>query len=317
MTLFLSESQVEQLLEMPEVVSSVEEAFKREAEGEAVNSSRTRSRAPSAELNVMHAVLTYLGRGGLKCYMSSQRGTRFVFILFDMQDSSPLAVMGADLLGRFRTGAASGVATKYLYGGASAVLAVFGSGKQAITQVRAIAAVTHLSAVRVWSPNKAHRESFARKLGEAGFDASASDTPQAAAKGADVGTTITSSNDPFLDLETVAGLQHLNICGGNNPDRSEIASEAVGSFLTVAVDDLPQAKVEYGDLIQAAAAGTFSWDRAVELKDVVAGKVRPRGKTLFKSGGAALEDVAVASMVFDKAMKEGIFSTSDVELGFA
>jgi ornithine cyclodeaminase/alanine dehydrogenase-like protein (mu-crystallin family) len=317
LTLFLSESQVEQLLEMPEVVSSVEEAFRREANREAVNSSRTRSRAPWAELNVMHAVLPYLGRGGLKCYMSSQRGTRFLLILFDLQDSSPLAVIGADLLGRFRTGAASGVATKYLYGGTSATLAVFGSGKQATTQVKAIAAVTHLSAVRVWSPNKAHREAFARRLRETGFDASASDTPQEAAEGAEVGTTITSTNDPFLDLKAVAGFQHLNICGGNNPDRSEIAPEAIGSFLTVAVDDLPQAKVEYGDLIQAAAAGTFSWDKAFELKDVVAGKVRPRGKTLFKSGGIALEDVAVASMAYDKAMKDGTFKTSHLELGFA
>ena len=72
------------------------------------------------------------------------------------------------------------------------------------------------------------------------------------------------------------------------------------------VDDLPQAWIEYGDLIRAAEAGTFSWGSAVELSAVVAGKTRPAGRTLFKSGGAALEDVAVASLIYDKATRSGI-----------
>lgn len=109
---------------MTEVVASIEEAFRHQAHGEAVNSARTRSRTPGAVLSVMHASLPYLGRGGIKCYMSSRKGTRFVLILFDSTDSRPLAIMGADVLGRFRTGAASGVATKFLYGRRSAKLTV-------------------------------------------------------------------------------------------------------------------------------------------------------------------------------------------------
>jgi ornithine cyclodeaminase/alanine dehydrogenase-like protein (mu-crystallin family) len=314
-TLVLSESQTESLLVMEEVVAAVEEAFRREAEGQAVNSARSRSPTARGVLNVMHAALPYLGRAGVKCYLSSPRGTRFVFVLFDLDDSSPLLVMGADMLGRFRTGAASGVATKFLYRGSSATLAVFGSGKQAMTQVRAIAAVKSLAEVKVWSPDRAHREAFARRLSVAGLSASASDTPASAADGAQIGTTITAAKVPFLDAKVVAGLSHLNVCGGNNPDQSEITSDAVGSFQTVVVDDLAQAKVEYGDLIQAANAGTFEWHAAVELKDFVAGKSKPAQKTLFKSGGAALEDVAVASMVYDKAMKAGLESATEIELG--
>ena len=316
MTLVLSESQTESLLVMEEVVAAVEEAFRREAEGLAVNSVRTRSRSPMGVLNVMHAALPYLGRAGVKSYLSSPRGTRFVFTLFDLDDSSPLLVMGADTLGRFRTGAASGVATKFLYRGSSAALAVFGSGNQAMTQVRAIAAVVSLTKVKVWSPDRAHREAFARRLSAAGFTAFASDTPVLAADGAEIGTTITAAKVPFLNAKTVAGLKHLNVCGGNDPDRSEITSDAVGSFLTVVVDDLAQAKVEYGDLIKAANAGKFEWDAATELKDVVAGKVKPLEKTLFKSGGAALEDVAAASVLYDKAVKAGLESSSEIELGF-
>lgn len=315
MTLFLSEGQVEGLLEMKEVVASVEEAFRREAQGEAVNSARTRSRAPGAVLNVMHANLSYLGRGGVKCYMSSPRGTRFVFVLFDMKDSAPLAVMGAEILGRYRTGATSGVATKYLYGRGSANLAVFGSGRQAITQVMAVAAVTSVAKVMVWSPNREHREEFVEKLRGMGLDAYSSETPDAALRGADVASAITSSKLPFLGRENLAGVSHVNVCGGNNPDQSEVTAEAVGTFGTVVVDDLPQARVEYGDLIQAVEAGLFSWDSAVELRRVVGGEVSPRGRTLFKSGGAALEDVAVASALYDKARGSAAFSSNEFDLG--
>ncbi len=314
LVLILSEKDVESLLDMKEVVASVEEAFRRQARGEAVNSLRTRSRAPGSVLNVMHASLSYLGRGGLKCYMTSKKGTRFVFILFDSVDSRPLAVMGADVLGRFRTGAASGVATKFLYGKKSVRLAVCGSGKQALTQVLAVAAVASVPEVRVWSPNKEHSGSFATELNGLGFGASASPSPAQALKGADVASAITSSADPFLDDAAIRNISHLNICGSNSPEHSEVSASAVGRFGTVVVDDLPQAKVEYGDLIQAVRAGSFSWDAAVELKDIVAGKVRAKGKTLFKSGGAALEDVAVGSMLYEKALKSGRFSDSEFEL---
>ena len=314
MTLVLSESQVESLLDMKQVVASVEEAFRREGKGEAENVMRTRSRAPGSVLNVMHANLPYLRRGGVKAYMSSKSGTRFVLVLFDSADSTPLAVMGADIIGRFRTGAASGVATKHLFGKPSGTLAVFGSGKQALTQVLAADAVMDLEEVRVWSPTARHREGFAARLSARGFRASACETVEKAVEGAQVASTITSSAEPFLTDRSVGSLSHANVCGGNVPGHSELTPEAVGKFDTVAVDDLPQAKVEYGELIQAAAAGTFSWDSAVRLCDIVAGGSKPRGRTLFKSGGAALEDVAVADLVYGRALASGA-ACPDIELG--
>ena len=314
LTLVLSESQVESLLDMKQVVAAVEEAFRREGTDEAENVMRTRSRAPGSVLNVMHANLPYLRRGGLKAYMSSRSGTRFVLVLFDSSDSTPLAVMGADIIGRFRTGAASGVATKHLFGRPSGTLAVFGSGKQALTQVLAVGAVMDLEEVRVWSPTPGHREAFAAKLSAEGFRARACETVEKAAEGAQVASAITRSEEPFLSDGPVRSLLHVNACGGNVPGHSELTPAAVAMFGTVVVDDIPQAKVEYGELIQAAAAGVFSWDSAVRLCDVVAGGRRPFGRTLFKSGGAALEDVAVADLVYEKALASGAAYRS-VELG--
>lgn len=298
---------------MREVVASVEEAFRMEGTSQATNSMRTRSEGPASDLSVMHATLPYLGRGGLKAYVSSSAGKSFVVVLFDTANPAPLAVMGADILGRFRTGAASGVATKHLFGKPSGTLAVLGSGKQALTQVLAVNTVISVEQVRVWSPQKGHRDRFAQLLAENGFRASAYETPEAALKGAQVACAITSSKEPFLTDAALEPLSHLNICGGNVPEHAEVTSSAVGAFDTVVVDDLSQAKVEYGDLIQAVQAGNFQWESAVELASVVAGRDRPKGRTLFKSGGVALEDVAVASMLYDKAVKSGRSYTS-VEL---
>ena len=313
MTLILSERDVESLIDMKGVLTAVEEAFRRQGAGDASNFMRTRSRGASSVLNVMHANLSYLKRGGLKAYMSSRAGTKFALLLFDTESSKLLAVMGADILGRFRTGAASGIATKYLYRKSSGTLAVFGSGKQALTQVLAVKEVLSLDGVRVWSPTPEHRKAFAQSLQASGVDSSAFDSPSMALEGAQIATAITSSKQPFLTDEMLVNVSHLNLAGGNVSDRAEVTPAAVGSFDTVAVDDVAQAKLEYGDLIQAAKEGAFSWGSAVELGAIVAGQKRPEGRTLFKSGGAALEDVAVASMVYDRATKSGT-SYPSVEL---
>jgi ornithine cyclodeaminase/alanine dehydrogenase-like protein (mu-crystallin family) len=305
LTLILSEKDVRALLDMDEVVAAVEEAFRREGSGEAVNSMRTRSAGDGSVLNVMHANLSYLRRGGLKAYMSSRAGTKFTLILYDNSTSIPLAVMGADHIGRYRTGAASGVATRHLFGRRSGKLAVMGSGKQAITQALAARSVMSVDEVRVWSPNSSHRDEFASSLAKAGFNATPCSTPESAVQGVDVVSSITSSKEAFITEEMVRGVSHVNICGGNVPSHAEMTTGAVGSFDTVVVDDLPQAKVEYGDLTLAAKAGAFTWESAVELGSVVAGKVKPEGRTLFKSGGAAIEDVAVANMLYEKAMSSG------------
>lgn len=312
MTLLLSERDVTSLLEMKDAVVAVEEAFRQQAAGMAVNSPRTRSAAMGSSLNVMHGSLPYLGRAGAKCYLTSKVGTQFVFLLFDSERGSLLSVMGANTLGRNRTGAASAVATKYLCGRRDVVLGICGSGWQALTQVLALKEVASLSEVRVWSPTVKHRNDFADELGRLGIMSRATASPSEALRGADVGTTITSSRDGFIDEEAVGDVVHLNAAGSNSPGRAEVLPSAVAQFKTVAVDDLAQARYEAGDLILAEKAGKFAWESAVELKDVVSGRVKPAGKTFFKSHGAAIEDVAVASLVYDKAKKSGEYSEAEL-----
>ena len=314
MTLILSEGAVSRLLAMRETITALERSFVEKSKGADLNAPRTRSATSRSPLSLMHASLPYLGRAGVKCYLNSSAGTRFVVVLFDSSNSSPLAVMGADHLGRLRTGAASAVATKHMYGRSGFRFAICGSGKQAVTQVSAMLEIGASTRMTAWSPNRARLRDFARTLAKLGVDCAAADGPAEAFSRADAGTSITSSEDPFISTEAVRGLGHLNVCGSNSPERAELMSDALAEFGTVAVDDIRDAELESGDLIQAARSGYFSWDKAVELADVVAGKVRPQGKTLFKSNGIAAEDVAVASLVYDNALKAGDGTSSEVDL---
>jgi ornithine cyclodeaminase/alanine dehydrogenase-like protein (mu-crystallin family) len=314
MTLLLSERDVQELVEINEVVPVIEECFRQQAIGKAFNSPRTRTSVPGSVLNVMHASLPYLGRAGTKCYLSSRKGTRFLFLLFRLDDGEPLAVMGADVLGRQRTGAASAVATKHMARLKRLTLCICGSGRQALTQVLAVAQVASLESVRVWSRTGERRESFAAELKNLGFDAAPFETVEEALSTSEVATAITSASEPFLTRQAVQGLNHLNLCGSNSSSRAEATADAVASFKTIAVDDIRQSKVEAGDLILSEKARLISWERVIELKDVVGGKAWSAGPTLFKSNGVAIEDVALASLLYDKALKAE--SGTEVELGF-
>ena len=313
MTLLLSERDVQSLVEMREVVPVVEECFRQQASSRAFNSARTRTEAPGSILNVMHASLPYLGRAGAKSYLSTKKGTRFLFVLFRLEDGEPLAVMGADILGRYRTGAASAVATKHMAHSRNFTLAVLGAGGQALTQVLAMAEVASLESVRVWSPTADRRESFVATLKDSGFRATSHQSVEDALYTSDVATAITSAGAPFLSRSAVAGLVHLNLCGSNSPKRVEAEPDVVTAFKTIAVDDIKQAKVEAGDLILSEQNGFLSWERLVELKDIVSGKVWSEGPSLFKSCGIAIEDVAVASLLYDRGAKSG--AGAEVELG--
>jgi ornithine cyclodeaminase/alanine dehydrogenase-like protein (mu-crystallin family) len=260
----------------------------------------------------MHASLQYLGRGGAKVYLSSKTGSQFAFLLFDLKNGGLLSVMGADLLGRYRTGAASAVATKHLSGLREFILGVAGSGRQGVTQVLAMSEVAKLEEVRVWSPVQAHRNSFAKLIGrEYGIDSTPSDSVEEAFSGAQVATTITSSRTPFVVEKDLADIRHMNVCGSNWASRAEVEPRGIALFDTVCVDDVAQSRIESGDLIIAAREGHFDWNNAVELRDVVQAKVKPGPRTLFKSNGVAVEDVALGSLLYDRALKRGDLTDFD------
>jgi alanine dehydrogenase len=302
--LLLSESQVKDLASVREAVECIENCFQNIGDQGSENYTRTRTKTRTSTLNVMHGSLSYLGRAGTKIYYNG----RFVFVLFDSKTQELLAVMGAKEFGKLRTGAASAVATKYLATLKSFIFGLAGTGKQALFQVTALEEIANIEKIYVWSPTSAHRSDFAKELERrSGIDAIPRDSVLDAFKSVDVATTITTAREPFVSKEAASGPIHINSCGSNHPDRSELTVESLTLYPKIYVDDLRQAQVEAGDLIRASSVGVFNWSNAIELKDIVQRKEkRIEGvRTLFRSLGIALEDIAIASLIYDKALKEG------------
>ena len=289
------------LVSLRETVACIEKSFQGIGDQREENHPRTRTKTPRSALNVMHAALTYSGRAGVKIYY----GGKFILLLYDTNSLELLAVMSAKEIGRLRTGAASAIATKYLTGLKSFKLGIAGSGNQALTQVGALKEVGNLEKVFVWSPTANHRHDFADLVrNQYGLEALSVDSLLDAFSKADVVTTITTAREPFVSRVAAENPIHLNACGSNHADRSEIMVEALNLFPRVYIDDVQQARDEAGDLIEGFRRGMFDWKNAIDLKDVVQGRVKKitNARTLFRSLGIAVEDVALASLIYDKAV---------------
>jgi alanine dehydrogenase len=249
---------------------------------------------------------------GFKTYTHSKAGARFWVYLFDAADGRPRAVIEADWLGRMRTGAVSGLATKYLARPEASVMTVIGAGTQALTQVLAVAAVRRLEEVRVASRDPAHRDAFVEDLRGVLPQTIAIEpagTMHEAVSGADILTTITTAGHPIFPGEWLRAGQHLNVCGSNYPDRREIDGRVVARADLVVADDVEAARLEAGDLLLAEREGQLSWGRVQSLREVVAGSSggrQPSDVTLFKSVGLAIEDVAAGAAVLELAQAQGI-----------
>ncbi len=309
--LLLTEADVDRLLPMEDALREVEGALRDLGEGRAQNRPRQRVRAAHAILNLMPAAWPGRGYFGYKEYTVSRDGARFWFHLFDGTTGEALALMQANRLGQRRTGAASGIATKFLARHDASRLGIVGTGWQAESQVEAICRVRRIEDVRCFSPHSARRQGFAEKMGErVGVDVRAAASAEDAVRGADVVVAATDSSSPVILGEWLGPGVHMNAMGANRLDARELDDEAIRRSTFFAVDSVEQAKMESGDLTQPVAAGLLRWDAVHEIASVVSGAVqartRPTDVTLFKSLGLALEDVAVGAFIYERARKEGM-----------
>lgn len=316
MALYLTENEVASLLPMDDALSAVEGVLIAQAKGQAINESRRRVRAAGTTLHVMSGAVTGVDSAnswlGLKCYSVSRNGARFIVNLFNAESGELAAVIEADRLGQIRTGAASGVATKYMSRPDSKTIGIYGTGWQARTQLEAVCKVRPPSEIKVYSRNSDKREQFCDEMKNELKLASITPVsrPQDAAEGCDIVITITSAREPVLLGEWLAPGTHINAAGGNSLLRRELDDEVIRRSSVVVVDSLDQAKIEAGELVSAVEKGLLAWEGVRELRHVVTGNLNIRGGskeiTLFKSLGIAIEDVAAAAVVYEKARSRGI-----------
>ncbi len=304
MAVYLNEEAIESIIKMDEAVDFVEQSFRFQGEGLAVNKDRQRLRSPKHTMQVMAATAAPMEVAGLKIYSGSSNHV----LLYSTKDGSLLSVMDARKLSQVRTGAASGVATKYLAPESASTVGILGTGHQAEGQLEAICAVRNVQQVRAYSRSAERRNTFADAMSrQLGVEVVPVEQPQQAVEGADILVTITNSSQPVLLGEWLHPGVHINAAGGNSLLRQELDVEAVRRADLIYTDSLSQSKLESADLFQAAERGAITWEQVEELGKVVSGRSPGRTSlqqiTLFESHGIALWDIAVASLLYSRAIE--------------
>ena len=311
MALFLTEEDVGSLLTMDAAIEALEEAFRHQAAGTALNSPRRRIRMGGGMLHFMAAADRSTGVTGMKWYGGFGEGMRFHVQLSDSETGELLAVMEANRLGQVRTGAASGVATKYMARADARTVAMIGSGYQAETQLEAICRVRPVERVRVFSRTAERRETFAARMAASlDIEVKAVGSAEECVADADVVAVITSATSPVLKGEWLPEGTHVNAAGVNHWLRRELDGRAVARSSVIVADDVEQARLECADLIHPVERGELTWQRVRELWEVVsgsaAGRTSPNDITLFESQGIALEDIAAGYHVYRLAKERGV-----------
>jgi len=311
MTLLLTEHDVENLLTMEMALEAVETAFRELGNGNATNHARRRVPIKNGLLHYMASAAPSHNIFGLKIYPATSMGANFLIPLYHYETAKLAALIEADYLGKMRTGAASGVATKYLARPEAKVLGLIGSGGQARTQMQAICAVRPIERVLVFSRSVEKRQQFAQEnQGTVAAEIVAVESAREAVESADVVATITNSATPVFEGAWLKPGTHINAAGSNHLKRREIDGETVRRSSRIAVDMLEQAQQECGDLAAAITEGITAWEAVVELAEVVSGKASGRTSeseiTLFESHGLSVWDVLTAATVYERAVQTSV-----------
>jgi len=312
MTLLLKEADVRALLTMPMALEAVEESLRQQGNGELSLHPRRRLKLPdNALLHYMAAGDPVHGFIGMKIYTSVRGALRFMVPLFRSATGEMAALIEADALGQIRTGAATGVATKYLANADARIAGIIGTGYQARTQLEAVAAVRRLERVHAFGRDPERRAQFCREMSaRIGIEVEPVESGEKAVRGADIVVTATSGMKIVLEGPWLSPGVHVNAIGANWAQKRELDDAAVTRADAIVVDSIEQAKMEAGDLILSFANDATRWDAVRELGAILAGKIPgrtgPNQITLFKSNGIATWDLAVAVRVFKLAVARGV-----------
>jgi alanine dehydrogenase len=321
-TLLLSHSDVEKALSMEDAVGLVERGFVEFGKGGVDMPQRPVIFVPEHDglAGFMPALVKEMGALAIKTVTAfkgnPKKGLPTIFgtvALLDVETGITLSIMDGGYLTAVRTGAASGVATKYLAKKDARVAAIFGAGVQGGTQLEAICTVRDISEVRVFDTDRAAAERFAREMSGRGripTHIEVAGSAKEAVAGADVVSTATTSPTPIFDGDDLIPGAHVNGIGSHAPKVRELDTRTI-TRSKVVCDSVEACLVEAGDLLIPIAEGAFKESQVYGgLADVISGKLRGRENdeeiTLFKSVGLAFQDAVTALHTYDRAKSEGL-----------
>ena len=298
--LWISEADVVSIMDLGEAVRAVEAGLRAEAAGEAQNMHKTHLAWQGGTLHAIGA--TFAGLAATKTWAHTEGGATPLLILYDSANGSLKAIVEAFAIGQLRTAAVSAVATDRLASRTAAEMAIIGSGKQALAQVAAVAAVRPLKRVRIFSRAEEHRRQFAaRVIDELEIDAKPASSVAEAVRDVPIITTITRAREPFLTATMLSNGVHINAIGAIVPTGAEIAPDVVAACKTIVVDSIEQAKKLSRELADV------NWDAVLPLSQVVAARrPLPAARSLFKSLGMGVADIALGAEIYRKAIELGL-----------
>ena len=321
-TLLLNGDDVREHAALSDVVPAVEAAFAAFARGDARMPAKSYVDLPeyNGDFRSMPAYLateTWDAAGIKWINVHPDNPERFdlptvlgTMIYSDPETAFPLAIIDGASMNPFKTGAAGAVAVDALARPDASTVAVIGSGPQARGQLRTTATVRDLTAVRVFSPTPANRESFADEFAERlDADVTAVSSASAALAGADIVITATTASEPVIADADVEPGAHVTAMGQYAADKHELPPALIARA-TYVPDLTARATRDAGSFIAAREAGLVTDDDLeVELGDVVAGSYPGRTSddevTVFDSGGTGIETVAAAHMLYERAREAG------------
>jgi alanine dehydrogenase len=314
MALFLGSDELAGLATPAEYVDAVREGYRQRGEG-APARPRTRitSGDPPGMLTGYTAMLPETGAMGGYMYAAGfgAADAHFVLPLFDAESGEPLAVLDGAHMNPFKTGATGAVGVDALAREDATDLGLVGSGSQARGQLRAAVTVREFETVRVFSPTRENREAFATEMdAELAPDVRAVDSGAAAVGDADVVIAATTASEPVFDGADLPDGAHVTVMGQYDPEKREVDGDTVARS-TYVPDLRERAPRDAGAYILAREEGAIGEDHIhAELGEVVAGvepgRTDPEAVTLFDSGGTAIETVAAAHMLYEKAREGGL-----------
>lgn len=320
MTLFLQSEEVADLATPAEYVEVVREGYRQRGEGaQAEPRTRLNNADPPGFLTGYFAILPETGAMGGYTYTAGfgQQDAQFVLPLFEYGSGELLAIIDGASMNPWKTGAAGGVGIDALAREDATELGIIGSGTQARGQLHGAAAVRDLDHVRVFSPTESNRESFATEMDDQ-LDTQVDpvDSTEEAVSDVDILITATTSPEPVFDGEDLSPGTHVTAMGSYHPTNHEVDPTTVARA-TYVPDLRGRIDTDAGAYRTALSEGVIEEGHVhAELGEIVAGEAPGRESddkiTLFDSGGTAIETVAAAKLLYDRAREAGLGETLDI-----
>lgn len=314
MPLWISESDVVQVMDIRGAITALEHGLRTEAAGNALNMVKTHVEwSHGGTLHAIGAAFPEAGFVGTKTWAHTTGGATPLLILYDSNNGELKAVIESFALGQMRTASASALATERLAAPNATELAMVGTGKQAIPQLAAILAVRPIRQLRAFSPDEARRNKFvARVQTEFQIDARAASSVREAVKGAAIVTAVSRAKDPIITADMLEAGTHINAVGAITPNRAEFDSDVIARATQIVADSVPQAQRLSRELIETFGVDHTKWQRVQSLAVLIAGKgARKAGDdlTFFKSLGMGISDLALGIDIYRKVANAGLGRT--------